>query len=126
MDRININDLTIEQYLRLTQVNQTPSMVKKVDDMTITKYVEYEERMKEQYSRNSGSYFLTYFGHCTSDGNTTIEFPCNAYFNPIQPNTEFNYDSKDMELDEEAGYITDEGSVISELEAIDPAHAVST
>ncbi|GJT89626.1 RNA-directed DNA polymerase, eukaryota, reverse transcriptase zinc-binding domain protein [Tanacetum coccineum] len=46
MDEINIDDLTIEQYLRLTQEHQTPSMVKKVDDMTIAEYTEYEERIK--------------------------------------------------------------------------------
>ncbi|GJW77980.1 reverse transcriptase domain-containing protein [Tanacetum coccineum] len=118
MDGINIDDLTIEQYIRLTQENQTPSLVKKVDDMTITEYIEYEERMKRQYSRNSGSYLPTYSGHCTSNNNTTIEFPRNAYFNPIQPNTEFNYDSKDMELDEEAGYTTDEESVMKELSSV--------
>ncbi|GJY19417.1 reverse transcriptase domain-containing protein [Tanacetum coccineum] len=99
MDGINIDDLTIEQYLRLTQENQTPSMVKKVDDMTIAEYIEYEERMKRQYNRNYGSYFPTYSGHCTSSNNTTIEFPRNAYFNPIQPNTEFNYDSDKWKLD---------------------------
>ncbi|GJV97476.1 hypothetical protein Tco_1549053 [Tanacetum coccineum] len=70
MDMININDLTIEQYLRLTQEHQTPSMVKKVDDMTIAEY--------------------------------------------------------DMELDEEDGYTTDEESVMSEHEAIDPVHAFNT
>ncbi|GKB07422.1 hypothetical protein Tco_0835706 [Tanacetum coccineum] len=58
MEGINIDDLTIEQYLRLTQENQTPSM--------------------------------------------------------------------DMELDEEAGYTTDEKSVVSEHEAIDLAHTVNT
>nr|GEU89955.1 hypothetical protein [Tanacetum cinerariifolium] len=79
MDGINIDDLTIEQYLRLTQENQTPSMVKKVDDMTIAEYIEYEERM-----------------------------------------------NTDMELDEEAGYITNEESVMSEHEAINPAHAINT
>ncbi|GJR68203.1 hypothetical protein Tco_0014268 [Tanacetum coccineum] len=126
MDGINIDDLTIEQYLRLTQENQTPSMVKKVDDMTIAEYIEYEERMKRQYIRNSRSYFPTYFGHCTSSNNTTIEFPSKAYFNPIQPNTEFNYDSKDMELDKEVGYTTDEESVMSKHKAIDHAHAVNT
>ncbi|GJV63307.1 hypothetical protein Tco_1474135 [Tanacetum coccineum] len=72
MDRINIDDLTIEQYLRLTQDNQTPSMVKKVVDMTIAEYIEYEERMKRQYSRKPGSYFPTYSGHFTSSNNTTI------------------------------------------------------
>ncbi|GKB07423.1 hypothetical protein Tco_0835707 [Tanacetum coccineum] len=126
MEGINIDDLTIEQYLRLTQENQTPSMVKKDEDMTIAEYIEYKKRMKRQYSRNSGSYFPTYSGHCTSSNNTTIEFPCNTYFNPIQPNTEFNYDFEDMELDEEAGYTTDEKSVVSEHEAIDLAHTVNT
>ncbi|GJX43395.1 reverse transcriptase domain-containing protein [Tanacetum coccineum] len=100
MDGINIDDLTIEQYLRLTQENQTPSMVKKVDDMTISEYIEYVERMKRQYNRNYGSYFPTYSGHCTSSNNTTIEFPHDAY--PIQTNTEFNYDSEYMELNEES------------------------
>ncbi|GKE65280.1 hypothetical protein Tco_1519441, partial [Tanacetum coccineum] len=101
-------------------------MVKKVDDMTIAEYIKYEERMKRQYTRNSGSYFPTYFGHCTSSNNTTIEFPRNAYFNPIQPNTEFNYDSKDMELEDEAGYTTDGESALSKHEVIDRAHTVNT
>ncbi|GJR48859.1 reverse transcriptase domain-containing protein [Tanacetum coccineum] len=87
---------------------------------------EYEERMKRQYSRNFGSCFPTYFSHCISSNNTTIIFPRNAYLNPIQPKTKFNYDSEDMELDEEAGYTTDEESVMSEHEAIDLAHAVNT
>ncbi|GKA46452.1 hypothetical protein Tco_0739335 [Tanacetum coccineum] len=126
MDGINIDDITIEQYLRLTKENQTPSMVRKIDDMAITEYIEYEERMKRQYSRNSGSYFPTYSGHCTSSNNTTVKFPRNTYFNSIQPNTEFNYDSKDMELDEEAGYTTDGESVMSEHEAIGLAHTVNT
>ncbi|GKB92524.1 hypothetical protein Tco_0964796 [Tanacetum coccineum] len=50
----------------------------------------------------------------------------NTYFNPIQPNTWFNYDYEDMKLDEEAGYTTDEESVICEHEAIAPAHTVNT
>ncbi|GKA22862.1 reverse transcriptase domain-containing protein [Tanacetum coccineum] len=90
-------------------------MVKKVDDMTINEYMEYEERMKRQYSRNSGSYFPTYSSHYTSSNNTTIKCPRNAYFNPIQPNTKFNYDSED-------GYTTDEESVTSKHEALDFAH----
>ncbi|GJU03512.1 hypothetical protein Tco_1113850 [Tanacetum coccineum] len=126
VDGINIDDLTIEKYLRLTQENQTLSIVKKVDDKTIAGYIEYEERMKRQYSKNSGSYFPTYSGHCTSSNNITIEFPRNAYFNPIQPNTKFNYDYEDMELDEEDGYKTDGESVMSEHEAIDQAHTVNT
>ncbi|GJT13630.1 hypothetical protein Tco_0860672 [Tanacetum coccineum] len=79
MERININDLTIEQYLRLTQENQASSMVKKVDDMTIAEYMKYEERMKRKYK-----------------------------------------------LDEEVRYTTDEESVMSEQEVIDPAHAANT
>nr|GEW72047.1 phospholipase D beta 1-like [Tanacetum cinerariifolium] len=61
MDGINIDDLTIEQYLRLTPEHRTPSMVK-----------------------------------------------------------------KDMELDKEAGYTTDEESVMSKHKAIDPIHSVNT
>ncbi|GJT74704.1 hypothetical protein Tco_1041429 [Tanacetum coccineum] len=38
----------------------------------------------------------------------------------------FNYDSMDMKLDEEAGYTTNEESVRSEHEVIDPVHAVNT
>nr|GEZ72543.1 hypothetical protein [Tanacetum cinerariifolium] len=71
---INIDDLTIEQYLWLTSENQTPSMVKKVDDITVNEYMKYEERMKSI-----------------------------ANFNAIKSNIKFNYDSEDMELDEEAG-----------------------
>nr|GFA65852.1 hypothetical protein [Tanacetum cinerariifolium] len=96
-------------------------MVKKVDDMTIAEYIEYEEMIKGQYIRNSRSYFPTYSGHCTSSNNTTLEFPRNAYFNPIPPNIKVNYDYEDMELVKEAGYTTDEKSVMSEHEAIDPS-----
>ncbi|GKE33148.1 hypothetical protein Tco_1452470, partial [Tanacetum coccineum] len=73
MDGINIDDLTIELYLRLTQENQTPSMVKKVNGMTIAEYIEYKERIKRQCSRNSGSYFPTYFSHGTSNKNMSLE-----------------------------------------------------
>ncbi|GJX02567.1 RNA-directed DNA polymerase, eukaryota, reverse transcriptase zinc-binding domain protein [Tanacetum coccineum] len=38
-------------------------------------------------------------------------------------NIKFNYDSEDMKLDKEVGYTTDEESVTSEHEALDPAHA---
>ncbi|GJV61453.1 hypothetical protein Tco_1467553 [Tanacetum coccineum] len=39
---------------------------------------------------------------------------------------EFNYDSEDIELDEETGYTTDEESVMSKHEAINFAHAVNS
>nr|GEV32731.1 hypothetical protein [Tanacetum cinerariifolium] len=115
---------TVKVYAAYTRKPE-PGMVKKVDDMTITEYIKYEERIKRHYSRNSGSYFPTYFGHCTSSNNIILEFPRNTYF-PISPNTKFDYDSEDMELDEEAGYTTDEESVMSKQEAIDPVYVVNT
>ncbi|GJV95554.1 reverse transcriptase domain-containing protein [Tanacetum coccineum] len=117
MVRINIDDLTIEQYLRLTLENQTPNMVKKVDDITINEYMKYEERMKRHYSRSFGSYFPTYSSH-----KITIECASTTNLNAIQSNINFNYDSEDMELDEEAGYTIEEESVTSEHEVLDPAH----
>ncbi|GKF34940.1 hypothetical protein Tco_0108140, partial [Tanacetum coccineum] len=86
--------------------------------MTINEYMEYEERMKRQYSRSSGSYFPTYPSH-----NTTIECPSAANFNVIQSNIKVNYDLEDIELDEEAEYTTDEESVTSKHEALNPTHA---
>ncbi|GKB46235.1 hypothetical protein Tco_0896988 [Tanacetum coccineum] len=49
MDGVDIEDLTIEQYLELTQENHAPSVGIKVDDMTIAEYLEYEETIKTQY-----------------------------------------------------------------------------
>ncbi|GJU82567.1 phospholipase-like protein [Tanacetum coccineum] len=43
MDGVDIEDLTIVQYLRLTQESQTP---KKIEDMTIAEYLEYEKKVK--------------------------------------------------------------------------------
>ncbi|GJZ93174.1 hypothetical protein Tco_0665239 [Tanacetum coccineum] len=48
MDGVNIEDLTIEQYLKLTQENHAPNIGVKVDDMTIAEYLEYEETIKTQ------------------------------------------------------------------------------
>ncbi|GJT86750.1 hypothetical protein Tco_1068467 [Tanacetum coccineum] len=45
MDEVDIEDLTIEQYFRMTQESQKP---KKVDDMTIAEYLGDEEAMKTQ------------------------------------------------------------------------------
>ncbi|GJW64239.1 RNA-directed DNA polymerase, eukaryota, reverse transcriptase zinc-binding domain protein [Tanacetum coccineum] len=47
IDGVDIEDLTIERYLELTQ-NHAPSVGIKVDDMTIAKYLEYEETIKTQ------------------------------------------------------------------------------
>ncbi|GKA51710.1 reverse transcriptase domain-containing protein [Tanacetum coccineum] len=46
IDEVGIEDLTIEHYFRLTQESQIP---KKVDDMTIAEYLEFEETIKTQY-----------------------------------------------------------------------------
>ncbi|GKD82046.1 RNA-directed DNA polymerase, eukaryota, reverse transcriptase zinc-binding domain protein [Tanacetum coccineum] len=48
MDGVDIENLTIEQYLELTQENHAPRVGIKVDDMTIAKYLEYEETIKTQ------------------------------------------------------------------------------
>ncbi|GJU98797.1 hypothetical protein Tco_1328068, partial [Tanacetum coccineum] len=48
MDGVDIEDLTIDQYLELTQENHTPSVGIKVNDMTIAEYLEYEETIKTQ------------------------------------------------------------------------------
>ncbi|GKC10104.1 hypothetical protein Tco_1001714 [Tanacetum coccineum] len=47
MGEININDLTLEHYFRLTDNHATGS-VKSIDDMTIAEYLEYEEIRKAQ------------------------------------------------------------------------------
>ncbi|GKA13012.1 hypothetical protein Tco_0692558, partial [Tanacetum coccineum] len=45
-DEVDIEDLTIQQYLRLTQESQTP---KKIEDMTIAEYLEYEKKEFSHY-----------------------------------------------------------------------------
>ncbi|GKD49753.1 hypothetical protein Tco_1278729 [Tanacetum coccineum] len=47
IDGVDIEDLTIEQYLELTQ-NHAPNVGIKFDDMTIAEYLEYEETIKTQ------------------------------------------------------------------------------
>ncbi|GJV12433.1 hypothetical protein Tco_1353974 [Tanacetum coccineum] len=47
-EEINIDDLTVEQYFKLTQENHAPSVGLKVDYMTIAEYLEYEETIKTQ------------------------------------------------------------------------------
>ncbi|GJW03596.1 hypothetical protein Tco_1562452 [Tanacetum coccineum] len=67
MDEVDIEDLTIEQYLRLTQENQTP---KKIEDMTIAdKSTPTHDLIRD-------------FAH---------------YFGPNQPDVESDCDSEDME-----------------------------
>ncbi|GKB39490.1 hypothetical protein Tco_0884432 [Tanacetum coccineum] len=89
MDGVDIEDLTIEQYLRLTQESQTP---RKIEDMTIAEYLEYKKKVNKNHTSNTKSYLPTYFGK----------------------STESDYDSKDME--EEVEYMTDDEVVMSEQE----------
>ncbi|GKD75787.1 hypothetical protein Tco_1334069 [Tanacetum coccineum] len=80
MDEVDIEDLTIEQYLRLTQENQAP---KKIEDMTIAEYVEYEKKMNENHISNTKSYLPTYFSKSTPTHDPIREFA--HYFGPNQP-----------------------------------------
>ncbi|GJZ36838.1 hypothetical protein Tco_0583029 [Tanacetum coccineum] len=89
MDKVDIEDLTIKQYLRLTQESQTP---KKIEDMTIAEYLEYEKKENENHISNTKSYLPTYFGK----------------------NAESDYDLEDME--EEVKHMTDDEIVMSEQE----------
>ncbi|GJS48879.1 BYPASS-related protein [Tanacetum coccineum] len=60
--------------------------------------------------------------------NAMKKFLCQRFFPPKrnQGKMQFDYDSEDMELDEEARYTTDDELVMSEHEEIDLAHAVNT
>ncbi|GJY39435.1 hypothetical protein Tco_0425799 [Tanacetum coccineum] len=109
MDEVDIEDLTIKQYLRLTQENQTP---KKIEDMTIAEYMEYEKKMSEKHISNTKTYLPTYFSKCAPTHDSIQEFA--QYFGPNQPGTESDCDSKDME--EEVGYMTNDEVVMSEQE----------
>ncbi|GJY17718.1 ribonuclease H-like domain-containing protein [Tanacetum coccineum] len=80
MDEVDIEDLTIEQYLRLTQENQTP---KKIKDMTIAEYVKYKKMMNENHISNTKSYLPTYFGKSAPTYDPIREFA--HYFGPNQP-----------------------------------------
>nr|GEV00263.1 ribonuclease H-like domain-containing protein [Tanacetum cinerariifolium] len=68
MSEVDINTLTIEHYLMLTQGNQAHGMVKTkfggmmekdIMDMTIAEYIEYKAEMKRHTWKNAPSYFPT-------------------------------------------------------------------
>nr|GEY25591.1 hypothetical protein [Tanacetum cinerariifolium] len=67
MGEVDIETLTIEQYIMLTHGNQASSMVKPkfgmkekdIEDMTITEYMKHELEMKRQSRRNVIPYFPT-------------------------------------------------------------------
>ncbi|GJS30793.1 putative reverse transcriptase domain-containing protein [Tanacetum coccineum] len=109
MDRVDIDNLTIEQYLRLTQESQTPKMI---EDMTITEYLEFEKKVNENHISNTKSYLPTYFGKSTPTHDPIWEFA--HYFGLNQPGAEFNCDSEDME--EEVEYMTDDEVGVENME----------
>ncbi|GJT97303.1 hypothetical protein Tco_1092821 [Tanacetum coccineum] len=109
MDEVDIEDLTIEQYLRLTQESQTP---KKIEDMTIAEYLEYEKKVNKNHISDTKSYLPAYLGKSTPTHDPIQEFA--HYFGPNQPGTESDCDSDDME--EGVEYMTDDEVVMSEKE----------
>ncbi|GJZ46228.1 phospholipase-like protein [Tanacetum coccineum] len=109
MDEVDIEDLTIEQYFSLTQENQTP---KKIKDMTIAEYVEYEKKINKNHISNTKTYLPTYFSKSAPTHDPIWDF--SHYFVPNQPGAESNCDSEDME--EEIEYMTDDEVVMSEQE----------
>ncbi|GJU67065.1 hypothetical protein Tco_1253324 [Tanacetum coccineum] len=113
MDGVDIDNLTIEQYLRLTQESQTP---KKIEDMTIVEYLEYEKKVNENHISNTKSYLPTYFGESTPTHDPIQEFA--HYFGPNQPGAESDCDSEDME--EEVEYMTDDEVVSDDQEERKP------
>ncbi|GJY06519.1 hypothetical protein Tco_0373573 [Tanacetum coccineum] len=115
MDEVDIEDLTIEQYLRLTQESQTP---KNIEDMTIAEYLEYEKKVNENHISNTKSYLPTYFSKSTPTHDLIREFA--HYFDPNQSDAESDYDSEDME--EEVEHMTDDEVVMSEEEESNPGY----
>ncbi|GKC97406.1 hypothetical protein Tco_1167681 [Tanacetum coccineum] len=109
MDEVDIKDLIIEQYLRLTQESQTPKNIK---DMTIAEYLEFEKMVNENHIINTKSYLPTYFNICTPTHDPIREFA--HYFDPNQPDAKSDCDSEDME--EVVEYMTDDKVVMSEQE----------
>ncbi|GJY75155.1 phospholipase-like protein [Tanacetum coccineum] len=109
MDGVDSDNLTIKQYLRLTQESQTP---KRIEDMTMAEYLKYEKKVNENHINNTKSYLPTYFDKSTLTHDPIQEFA--HYFGPNQPGVESDYDLKDME--EEVEYMTNDEVVMSEQE----------
>ncbi|GJW32860.1 hypothetical protein Tco_0052892 [Tanacetum coccineum] len=84
MDEVDIENLTIEQYLRLTQENKIP---KKVDDMTIAEYLKYKETMKTQdydeyQPHSTKAYVLTTYKDHLSPQHKSPDPPLDTKTNP--------------------------------------------
>nr|GEW24986.1 hypothetical protein [Tanacetum cinerariifolium] len=106
MNEVDIENLTIEQYLMLTQEKQTHAMIrtesdrmitKNIDDITIAEYMKYEAEMRRdprKYTRNLG--FTTLGGimslenmHHPDKLKTNDYFPSIPIcFEPAQPHTD--------------------------------------
>ncbi|GJT13831.1 hypothetical protein Tco_0860873 [Tanacetum coccineum] len=110
MDGVDIDNLTIEQYLRLTQESQTP---KKIEDMTIAEYLEYEKNKGEE-NHLSNTKFIIFLSISANVPNQTQFGTVDHYFGPNQLGAESDCDSEDME--EEVEYMTDDEVVMSEQE----------
>ncbi|GKC37208.1 hypothetical protein Tco_1049592 [Tanacetum coccineum] len=153
MGEINISTLTLEQYFRLIEENQAPSMVndefggtmeKDIEDITIAEYMEYEAEMKRKSWRDAQSYFPTKYddGDNASfhlEKSKTSDYPyyvddakIDAYydlppllpcFKPIQPYTKHNNESSKEELKEEISYMSDGESVMTKQDPSDNTDA---
>nr|GEU51117.1 hypothetical protein [Tanacetum cinerariifolium] len=97
----------LRRSMSLTQESQAP---KKISDMTIAQYLEYE-RIKNE-NNNTKSYLQTYLGVSTPNHDPTLEFT--HYIGPNQPNTKSDYDLEYME--EEVDYMIDDEVVMNEQE----------
>ncbi|GJS27413.1 hypothetical protein Tco_0488033 [Tanacetum coccineum] len=114
MGEVNIDTLTIEQYLMFTQGNQAPGMVKTefgrmmekdIENMTIAEYMEYEAEMVWGYAHHSGdSKINAYY-------DLPPLLPC---FKPIQPHTKDRYEP----LEEDTNYVSEDESETGEQRMI--------
>ncbi|GJS32985.1 RNA-directed DNA polymerase, eukaryota, reverse transcriptase zinc-binding domain protein [Tanacetum coccineum] len=141
MDEVDIENLTIEQYLRLTQENQIP---KKVDDMTIAEYLEYEETMKTQdydeYQPHStkADVLTTYRDHLSphhKSPDPSLDTKTNPYLqasqSPVHPKITKTMSKYAREIKEQSNQGLDLGasvnimseSMLDELSLADPKHA---
>ncbi|GKE15241.1 hypothetical protein Tco_1422818, partial [Tanacetum coccineum] len=139
---VDIESLTIDQYLMMTQGNQASGMDKSkfgrmvgkdTEEMTITEYIEYEAEMKRQ--RNARSYFPKKYGdmyinflhhnksrvseypHHSDDLKINANYglpPLLLCFKPVQPYTEYWNEP----LKEDTIYISNEVSKAGEQRVI--------
>ncbi|GJU50737.1 hypothetical protein Tco_1220292 [Tanacetum coccineum] len=106
IDEVDIDTLTIKQYLMLNQGNQVPGMVKTefrgmmekdIENMTIAEYMEYEVDMKSRvlgYTHHSDNSMINAYYDLPS------LLPC---FKPVQPHTKDMYEP----FEEDTDYISE-------------------